>query len=66
MLINQKGIKYYSPKEIAEMLSISDRTVYAWIKTGKVKAVPYQIRKMMISEIELERFVSKYWKVIEN
>lgn len=66
MLINAKGIKHYSPKEIAEMFNISDRTVYAWIRTGKMKAMPYQIRKMMISEIELEKFISKYWRTIEN
>ncbi len=66
MLVSPKGIKYYSPKEIAEMFNISDRTVYAWIKTGKIKAVPYQIKRIMISEIELDKFISSHWGIIEN
>jgi len=66
MLENSKGTKYYTPKEIAEMLNISDRTVYAWINTGKVRAVRYRERRMLISEIELNKYLSKYWGTIEE
>lgn len=66
MLENSKGIKYYTPKEIAEMLNISDRTVYGWINTKKLKAIHYRTREKLVSEIELENYITKYWGTIEN
>jgi len=30
---------YYTPQEIAEKLKINIRTVYLWIRQGKIKAI---------------------------
>ena len=61
MLVNAKGIKYYSPKEVAEIFGVSDRTVYAWIRTRKIEAEAYRIGRKLISEIEVENFINNYW-----
>mgnify|MGYP001558754258 CR=1 FL=1 len=61
MLKDSKGMGYYTPKEIAEMFRVSDRTVYAWIRTGKIVAEAYRIGRKLISEIELENFINNYW-----
>lgn len=66
MLKNSKGVKYYTPKEVAGILGVSDRSVYAYINDNEIKAVQYRKREKLISEIELERFVSKYWGTIEE
>lgn len=31
--------EYYSPKEIAETYNLNIRTVYAWIRQGRLKAI---------------------------
>lgn len=31
-------IKVYTPKEVAEMLQVTERTVYRWIDKGHLKA----------------------------
>lgn len=61
MLKDSKGIKYYTPKEIAEIFNVSDRTVYAWIRTRKIEAEAYRIGRKLISETELEKFINNYW-----
>ena len=66
MLKNSKGVKYYTPKEIADILGVSDRSVYAYINDNKIKAVQYRRREKLISEIELGKFVSKHWGTIEE
>lgn len=66
MLKNSKGVKYYTPKEIADILGVCDRSVYAYINNNEMKAVQYRKREKLISEVELKRFASKHWGVIEN
>ena len=66
MLKNSKGVKYYTPKEVADILGVSDRSVYAYINDNEMKAIQYRKREKLISEIEIEIFVSKYWGKIEN
>lgn len=43
-------IKVYTLEEIAELLHITRRTLYTYVKTGKLKAVK----------------VGKYWRVTEK
>lgn len=46
--------KYYTPAEIAEMFHVTRRTVYSWMKEGKLKA--FKVGKgWMISQEELNR-----------
>ena len=48
--------KFYTPAEIAERYRVQPRTVWEWIRTGKLRAVKvgnyYRIR-----EADLEAFV---------
>lgn len=66
MLENSKGIKYYTPKEVANILGVSDRSVYAYINDNEIKAVQYRKREKLINEAELEKFIAKHWGTIEN
>ena len=34
-----KDIKVYTLKEVEEILSVTRKTIYAWIKSGKLHAV---------------------------
>lgn len=56
-----KEIKYYTPKQVAGIFGVSDRTIYAWIRTKKIEAEPYRIGRKLISEIEIEKFIDNYW-----
>jgi excisionase family DNA binding protein len=47
---------YYTPQEVADKLKVNIRTIYRWIREGKLKAV--KIGDLWrISESELERFI---------
>lgn len=49
---------YYRPDEVAIYFSISRRTVYRWIETGKIKAV--KVGKMLrVSREALENIIIK-------
>lgn len=52
--------EYFTPKEISVILNVSDRTVYAWIRTGRIRALNYRINRKIISREELRKFVEKY------
>lgn len=54
-------IKYYTPKQVSEMFGVSDRTVYAWIRTKKIRAEPYRIGRKLIRETEIKNFINDYW-----
>lgn len=58
---DEKEIKYYTPKQVSEMFGVSDRTVYAWIRTEKIRAEPYRIGRKLISEAEIKMFINNYW-----
>lgn len=66
MLKNSKGVKYYTPREAADILGVSDRSVYAYINDNEMKAVQYRKREKLISEVELQRFIAKHWGTIEE
>lgn len=59
-MIEINKVKYYTPKEIAIKLTISDRTVYAWIRDGKIKYKSYLVNRILISETELRKFAEKH------
>lgn len=49
---------YYRPDEVAIYFSISRRTVYRWIETGKIEAV--KVGKMLrVSREALENIIIK-------
>lgn len=47
---------YYTPQEIAEKLKIDTRTLYRWIREGRLKAVKIG-HFWRISESELRRIL---------
>lgn len=49
---------YYTPKEISDKLKLNIRTVYKWIREGKLKAVKLG-DVWRISESELNRFLNE-------
>ena len=42
--------KVYTPKEAAEILSISDKTMMDWLRAGKIQGVK----------------VGKYWRIMDQ
>ena len=46
----------YTPKQIADLWKVSRRTIYAWIKSGQLKAVKLG-DTVRIPEAELMRFL---------
>lgn len=47
---------YYSPEQLAEKLQLSVRTIWAYIRDGKLPATKLG-RKYRISEEQLDRFM---------
>lgn len=60
-IFSKNGAIYYSSKQVSEIFGVSDRTVYAWIRTKKIKAESYRMREKLISKDEIKNFISKYW-----
>lgn len=48
--------KYYTIKEVAEMLKVTERSIHYWKKDGKIKFVKVG-RNVRVSETELKRFL---------
>jgi len=49
-------VDYYSPEQLAEKLQLSVRTIWAYIRDGKLPATKLG-RKYRISEEQLDRFM---------
>jgi len=47
---------YYTPKELSDKLKLNLRTIYKWIREGKVNAIKLG-DVWRISEVELKRFL---------
>lgn len=57
--------KFFTPKEIANSLSVSTRTVINMIRTGKLRAVNVAGLKRMtyrVYEKELDRFIAENYE----
>lgn len=52
-----KEIKLYSLEELSEMFGITRRTIYSWIKDGKLKAVKFG-KYWKVSQENLEDFIA--------
>lgn len=51
-------MKFYTTKEVAEVLSVSEKTIYNWIDQKKIKA--YKVgRKWRIDEQDLRVFIEQ-------
>jgi excisionase family DNA binding protein len=47
---------YYTSKEVAERLKVTDRTVRRWISDGSLKVIRLG-RSVRIAESDLQRFI---------
>ena len=47
-----------SPKDVADALGVSRRTVLDYISAGKLRAIRYSPRVIRVAESDLETFVS--------
>lgn len=47
--------EYYTPKELAKLLDITNASMYAWIRAGKVKASKTLGKRYRISQEEADR-----------
>ncbi len=49
----------FSPGEVAVHLNVTRRTVYTWIKEGRLQAVKVGVKLWQVSAREIERFTSE-------
>lgn len=55
--MTSKAIEIYTPEEVAEILHVTRRTVYGWIKSGKLKASKVG-RGWRVKREELDSFIN--------
>ena len=51
--------KYYKLREVADRLSLSKRTIWNWVRAGKIDAVQLPNGQIRISRKTLDRFLTK-------
>ena len=56
-MANREPIRVYTLDEVAEVLKITRRTLYTYLKAGKLKAVRMG-RKWIVSEENLKTFLA--------
>lgn len=52
-----KDITVYTLKEVEEILSVTRKTIYNWLKSGKLKAVKVG-RQWRVKKEDLEAFIN--------
>lgn len=57
-MANREPIRVYTLDEVAEVLKITRRTLYTYVKAGKLKAVKIG-REWRVSEDALQDFLNK-------
>ena len=50
--------RFYTPKEIAELLGVHLQTVRKWYQTGELDC--YRVGRVRISESQLQRFLQQW------
>lgn len=51
--------KYYTPEEIAELLTVSPQTVRRWVQHGKMKGAHLNQKVIRVKESDLVEFLEK-------
>jgi len=51
--------QYYSTKEVANILGVHQKTVAAWIRAGRLRAVRPGTRDYRIHKEDLQRFLEE-------
>jgi len=50
-------MELYSPAQVAEILGVTRRSVYRYVKEGRLPAIRF-VSQIRVKESDLERFVS--------
>jgi len=53
-------MKFLTPLQVAKKLSVSEFTIYRYIKSGKLKAIKLTERNFRIEEKDLNQFIKKH------
>jgi len=53
------GGKTYTVKDVAEMLHVTDRTVFKWFNSGILSHFSISERRILVTESELKRFLAE-------
>ena len=64
--MTEPGVRFLSPQEIAERLSVSRDAIYSWIQSGKLRAARPGGRLWRVSEKDLADFLTPDTKSIEG
>lgn len=58
--VEESSKKFYKVKDVAKILSVNPKTIYDYIKKGKLKSVKLGGGIRRIEDTELEKFIDKY------
>jgi len=51
--------EYLTPAQAADLLHVSSRTVYEWVKSGKLPSFRAGARRILISPSHIDQFLSR-------
>jgi excisionase family DNA binding protein len=57
--MQQVDEQLYTPQEVADYLKVDVRTVYRWLREGKMNAIRFQ-REYRIAESDLRDFLERH------
>jgi excisionase family DNA binding protein len=57
--------KYLTPKQVSEILQVSERTLYRWIKRGWIRAIILPGNRIRIPESEIHRLTNNIKTLVE-
>ena len=52
-------VNYLTPQDVAERLSVELKTVWGWLRTGRLRGAKLTGRLWRISENDFERFIEQ-------
>lgn len=52
-------VQLFNPKQVAEALGVSSKSVLRWIQSGKIKGQKLGPRQYRVSKSELEQFLNQ-------
>jgi excisionase family DNA binding protein len=57
--------KYLTPKQVSEILQVSERTLYRWIRRGWIKAIILPGNRIRIPQSEILRLTNNTKTLVE-
>jgi len=53
------SLDLFTPKEVAEMFKVDTKTVYRWVKSGRLKAIVLPGGTLRITKEEIDRLLKR-------